>query len=148
MKWFKLAGLVVGLVGLFAAFLNLQGCFADKEKLDIAKLIRESEGPIPRSTPAFEKFLSDFPPPHGIDSTAVTHIVKNRIQTHDQFIMNGVVRYFAKNQKTTPVATFEDVRIWAEETIYAWISWFIMFGGWLMVAVVCGLEIFERKSAS
>lgn|GEM_PF-3679620 len=141
----KLVGLLVGFIALLASFFNLLGFFADKEKLHLAQLIRYSEGGIPRETPGFEKFLSDFPPPKNISPDSITYIVKDKIQTHDKFTMIGVVRYLANNKRTEPVTTFEEVDIWSKKTNYGWISLIITILCWTTVAVVDLIEIFGSK---
>src|SRR2546422_346076 len=105
----KILGLVLGFAGIITAFLDLRGVFDDKEKMELAKLIHDGGGGIPRSTPGFEKLLKAFPPPAGIDPSAVTHIVLDRLVTHDQFPISITVRYLAADQRTLPVASYEDV---------------------------------------
>ena len=132
----KIFGLLLGFAGIIAAFLDLRGVFDDKEKGGLAKLIREGGGGIPRSTPGFEKFMKKFPPPVGVAPAMVTHIVLDRLVTHDQFPISITARYLAADQRTIPVASYEDVRRWSEKTSYGWISWGVAAVGFLTVAVL------------
>ena len=140
-----IAGLAVGLLGLVAGLLNLLGYFADKKKAALADAIRNSDGGIPRQTPGFEKFMASFPPPSSVLPSSVSHIVKDVIQTHDRFPVSITVRYLAGNQRTPPVATYEDVRRWAEHTGYGWLVWLITAAGWVTVAIDCLIQFLGKN---
>jgi len=109
---FKIAGLIIGLIGLLATFGDLMGWFLDEDKLQIAELVWNSKGGIPRDTPGFEKFLSAFPPPEGVKPNSITHIVKNVFQMEQNFTFGGTVRYLSGTTRTAPVGSFDDVRRW------------------------------------
>ena len=140
----KLTGLVLGFVGIVAAFLDLLGVFDDKEKLALARMIRESGEGIPRTTAGFERFMKEFPPPPGVDAATVTHIVLDRLVTHDQFPISITVRYLAADQRTLPVASYEDVRRWSEKTPFGWMSWVIAAVGFFTVAALDLKDILGR----
>jgi len=140
-----IAGLAVGLLGLVAGLLDLIGCFADKEKVALTDAIRNADGGIPRQTPGFEKFMACFPPPSGVLPSSVSHIVKDVLQTHDLFPLSITVRYLAGNQRTPPVATYEDVRRWAEHTGYGWLVWLITAAGWVTVAIDRLIQLLGRN---
>jgi hypothetical protein len=139
----KLLGVIVSFIGIFAAFADLIGWFADSEKLHIANLVWNSEGGIPRGTPGFEKFLEAFPPSEGVNPDRITHIVKNVLKWEAGPTFGGAVRYLANGERSEAVATFDQVQRWAEKTNYAWYSWTPAAFGWLVVA---SIELFEYWS--
>ena len=137
----KFAGFVLALSGLFVTLLDILGKFKDKERLEFARLLRENSGGLPRSTPGFDKFLSAFPPPNGIDTSSVVSTAKDVMQTHDQFPISITIRYIANNQRTAPVATYPEVIAWSEKTRQKWWSFTIGIVGWVMMAVAFAIEI-------
>ena len=145
---FKILGLTIGLVGLIAAVLDLKGCFRDDEKLALAERIHSQSGGIAKDTPAFEKFLLNFPPPAGVDTSAITHIVKDKLQTHDGYPVAITLRYLVGAKKTAPVATYQEVKKWAELTNYGWWAWSIAIVGWLLVVILESLDFWEKKRIS
>ena len=142
----KAVGLGLGGLGLLAAFLNILGCFADKERKQLCELIRTSEQVIPAQTPGFKAFLAEFPPPQGVSCISVSHIVKQVLQTHDKFPLSITLRYLADGKRTEAVASYEDVRRWAEKTVYGWLSWVIAAIGWCTVVAVELIEKLGRDS--
>jgi len=146
MQTIKIIGLAVGLLGLIAVALNLLGFFVDEEKVRLSELIR-TQGGIPRATPGFDKFMAKFPPPRSVDPKSVTHIVREVRATHDKYPISITLRYLAGNQWTSPVASFADVQVWAAETWFGWVSLIIAALGWLTVAVVESIEIYNWKAA-
>lgn len=140
-SFLKLVSFLVGFLAIVAGFANLQGCFADREKVALADLIWNSDGGIPQSTPGFYKFLDTFPPPVDVQREQITHIVKNNLQFENGPRFGGIVRYLANGRRTRGVATFAEVRTWAQHTGYEWYAWIISGAAWLVFAA---LEIFER----
>lgn len=136
----KMGGLALGLLALLVTFFDALGKFRDKERLEFARLLRENAQGLPRETPGFDKFLSAFPPPAGMDVSAISSTTKDVIQTHDQFPISITVRYFANGQRTAPVATYADVVAWSEKTRQKWWSFFIGIVGWVMLASAFAIE--------
>ena len=134
LKPLKLAGLVLGFVGLTVAFLDLRGYFVYHERLTLRDRIRNVPGGVARAVPGFDEFMNRFPPPDTVNRATVTHIVKDVLQTADQFPISITLRYLAAGKKTVPIATFSDVERWAAETRFGWISWIVAAVGWLIVA--------------
>lgn len=136
----KFGGLALAFLGLLVTLLDALGKFRDKERLEFARLLKESPQGLPRSTAGFEKFLSAFPPPAGIDKAAIVSTAKDVMQTHDQFPISITVRYFAAEQRTAPVATYPEVVAWSEKTRQKW--WSLVVGGigWAMVGLAFILE--------
>jgi hypothetical protein len=141
----KIAGLIIGLIGLLAAFSDLMGWFLDEDKLHISESVWNSKGGIPRNTPGFEKFLLAFPPPEGVDPNSIAHIVKNVFQMEPNFTFGGTLRYLSGTTRTAPVASFDEVRRWAEQSKFRWIGWVIALIGWIILAVVEILDILARR---
>lgn len=137
---FKIGGLLIGLIGIALLLLELLGYFVDGDRIALRDRIQNTPGRIPRSTPAFDKFVEAFPPPDGVDQVVITHIVKDIIQTHDGFPVIITVRYLAADQKTRPVASYADVEKWASETRFGWWSWIAAALGW---AAVAGVELYQ-----
>lgn len=136
----KVLGLLIGLIGIGLAFLDLRGYFVDGDRVALRDELRDSPGGLPRTAPGFSKFLDDFPPPSAVDTHLVTHIVKDVIQTHDQFPISITIRYLASGQRTRPVASFSDVERWAASTSFGWVSWAVATIGWVAVA---GVELYQ-----
>lgn len=139
----KGGGLALAFFGLGITFLDALGKFRDREKLEFARLLRENEVGLPKSTPGFSKFLLAFPPPEGIDASTVSHTAKDVIQTHEGFPISITLRYLANGQRTAPVATYAEVIAWAEKTRQKWWSFSVGILGWIMVAAAFVLEAFQ-----
>lgn len=140
-------GLMIGLIGIVAGYLDLRGFFADQDRIRIANLIFDSKGGIPRSTPGFDGFLEAFPPPKGIDERDITHIVKDVLQTHDQFPISVTCRYLANMKRSVPVASGADIRKWAEATRFGVWSWIITAAGWVVVVITEASEMCKESRA-
>lgn len=136
----KIGGLALGFLGLLVTLLDALGKFRDQERLDFARLLRESTQGLPRSTPGFDKFLSAFPAPVGIEASAIISTAKDVLQTHDQFPISITVRYVANGQRTAPVATYAEVVAWSEKTRQKWWSLSISAVGWVMLASAFAIE--------
>ena len=119
----KLAGLTLGFIGITVVFLNLLGYFVYEERAAFRDHIRDVPGAIARVVPGFDGFMKRFPPPDGVEADGVTHIVKDVVQTHDQFPISITLRYLAGGERTEP------------ETRFGWISWIVTAVGWLTFAV-------------
>ena len=132
----KIIGFVIGVLGLLVVLLDHFGIFLDKNKTNLAALIRNSQDEIPRGSPGFDEFLVAFPPPPDITVEDVTCIQLNTIQTHDGFPVARWFRYVAQGVPTEPVATFDDIRRWSEQTSGWWIGLIIASVGWLVALVV------------
>lgn len=130
----KLAGLALGFLGIAVAFLDLLGFFVYAERISLRDRIRNVPGGVARAVPGFEEFIKRFPPPDGVNQETITHIVKDVLQTHDQFPISITLRYLAAGERSAPVAAFFDVEKWATETRFGWISWIVAAVGWLIVA--------------
>jgi len=134
----KILSLVILFTGLVAQLLDQIGCLRDGDKLGLAKKIYSQSGGIPKDAAGFEKFVRAFPPPPGADKSAITHIVKDQLQTHDAYAIAITLRYLVGSERTTPVATYQEVRAWAESTQYGWWSLSIAVVGLFLAAfLVC-----------
>lgn len=132
----KLLGVVIGFLGIAAAFADLLGYFSDVEKTAFAELVMNTKDDIPQSTPGFEKFLRSFPPPDGIDPATVSHIADRHLRIGSESDVGWTVAYVASDKRTRPVARFDQVRDWAHSSYYSWLSWMFAALGWLIVAVL------------
>jgi hypothetical protein len=141
----KIFGLVIIFAGLVVQLLDQIGCLQDADKLALAKRIYSQSGGIPKDAAGFEKFLRAFPPPPGVDKSAITHIVKDQLQTHDAYPIAITLRYLAGPERTTPVATYQEVRAWAESTRYSWWSLSIAVVGLFLAAFLESREILKSK---
>ena len=125
----KIGGLALGLLGLLVTLLDALGKFRDQERLDFARLLRESTQGLPRSTPGFDKFLSAFPAPAGIDASAIISTAKDVLRTlpvpdkHHRPLR-------CERARTAPVATYAEVVAWSEKTRQKWWSLSISAVGW------------------
>jgi hypothetical protein len=139
----------LGLIGLVLWLLDLRGCFVDREKVEFAELVLNSVREIPRgASPAFERFLEDFPPPGGVDPRTVTHIGDKSLRWDTSPAESVAVVYVAAGMRTPPVARPDQVAAWASSGPYGVISWMVAAGGWAVYAAVELLEfLHERKSA-
>ena len=95
----KFAGLTIGFVGIAVGLLNLFGYFAYEERVDLRDRIRDVPGAIARIVPGFDGFVERFPPPDGVEQATITHIVKDVLQTHDQFPIAITLRYLAGGER-------------------------------------------------
>ena len=141
----KIVGLLVIMGGLLATLLEYTGVLKDKSKINLSKRIRQETEGIPRSARGFGGFLKRFPPPPNVDPATVTHITKDVLQTHDQFPISITLRYVANGVRTAPVANYEQVQQWVEETPYRWVSLSIGIVGWLVAAFAVICEIIANK---
>lgn len=144
----KLLGVAIGFLGIVAAFADLLGYFTDAEKVAFAELVMRSKDVVPRSTRGFEKFIRAFPPPDGIDPDTVTHIADKLLRIGSESNVGSTVAYVVNGKRTSSVARFDEVREWASNSSYRWISWIITAFGWFMVAVVTVSDILRARRAT
>jgi hypothetical protein len=132
----KLLGVAVGFFGILMNLLDLRGCFVEPEKRTFGELVMNTDELVPRTTPGFELFLRDFPPPSGVASVDVTHIGDKALRWDTSPAESLAVVYVANGIRSSPVARLDQVRDWANATIYGWLSWLITVVGWLLYAVI------------
>jgi hypothetical protein len=140
----KVLSLFVGLLGLTIQLLDLTGYLIDKEKVDLAARLEQSER-VERTALGFEKLLARFPPGAGVDSQSVTAAATYRLQTAEGFNVYGKVAYVAGGSLTPAVATFEEIRSWSRQSNYGWYSWIVLVIGWGLLSAI---EIHDFLNAS
>jgi hypothetical protein len=105
-------------VALFGAVMGLWGYFYSRDRLDFYDSIIHSDKGILITHRAAGDFMKKFPPPLNFKEDIVEIIKTHKLQTEEKFPFGiGVLRYRGKNGKeSSPVATFEQARLWSEET--------------------------------
>ena len=90
-----------------------------------------------------KEFMKKFPPPSGETEKNLTHLTKSVMQYEIGGILNASVNYMRKDtSRTSHIATLEEIRKWANETPYPWISWWITLFGFIGLI---GNFIIEKK---
>lgn len=104
--------------------------------------------PVSRTTPGFDVFLRDFPPPAGVPREQVTHIGDKMSRWDTSPAENLAVVYVANGNRTSAVARLDEVRDWGNATVYGWVSLVVIVAGWLAsAAAICIEFVRERRAA-
>jgi len=128
------------IVGVTAGYGNLRGWFRHADRAAFLRWALETETGIPLSDPRATSFVQRFPPPANADRQAhgeFTYLTKTAMKSSGGGApIAGFVTYMhADTTRTGSVATFDDVRRWADETPYAWLAWSLTaLGGTLTIA--------------
>jgi len=115
------------LAGIAAGYGNLRGWFRHTDRAGVVRWMLESETGLPLAEPGAVAFTERFPPPAETDERThgrLTHLTKTMMKsTGGGRPVGGFVTYMhADTTRTGSAATLDDVRRWAEETPYPWLS--------------------------
>jgi len=139
----KITGIIAIAIGLILEFTDLKGCLIDKQRIEILNWALNSDSGMSIELPAAKKFMKNFPPPENEKKENLTHLTKSVMQYEIGGILNASVNYMRKDtSRTSHIATLEEIRKWANETPYPWISWWITLFGFIGLI---GNFIIEKK---
>lgn len=139
----KLTGIITIGIGLILGFTDLKGYLKNKHRIEIINWVLNSNTGMSLEQPAAKEFMKKFPPPSGEKEKNLTHLTKSVMKYEIGGISSASVNYMRKDTyRTSHVATLEEIRNWANETPYPWISWWITLVGF--VALI-GDFIIEKK---
>jgi len=128
----KITGIIAIATGLLLEFADLKGCLIDRQRIEILNWVLNSDSGMSVELPAAKKFMKKFPPPENEKRENITHITKSITKYEIGGILNASVNYMRKDtSRSSHVATLEEIRKWANETPYPWISWWITLFGFI-----------------
>jgi len=137
----KLIGLAIIVGGVVFQFADLKGFLSNRERQEILDWVLHSESGLSLESPAAKEFMRKFPPPNNESVKDCTHLTKSVMQYETGGIISANVNYMRRDlSRTSHVATLEDIRRWAAETPYPWISWWITIFGLFELAATFYLE--------
>lgn len=137
----KLIGFAIVAIGIVVQFGDLKGYLKNSERQELLDWVLHAGSGIALESPAATEFMKRFPPPNNESAKNFTHLTKSvmRYETGGIIIVN--VNYIRKDlSRTSHVATIEEIRRWASETPYPWISWWITIIGFLVLLASFYLE--------
>ena len=136
-KSLRITGWFITLFGIIIGLGNLLGWFQSKSRKDFYQLVMKTGSGIPITHPAAQEFIKRFPPPAGFNKLKITHITKLVLATESGFPISGTLQYMnERGERSSDVATFEDVRVWTEGTNVGWIAWITIVCGWILVILI------------
>jgi len=139
----KITGIIAIAIGLILEFTYLKGCLFDKQRIEILNWVLNSNVGMSIELPEAKKFMKKFPPPKNEKKDNLTHLTKSIMKYEIGGILNASVNYMRKDTtRTSYVATLDEIRKWANETPYPWISWWIALFGFIELI---GNIILEKK---
>ena len=130
----KVTGVIVLGIGVLIGFANLMGWLRYDDREAFLHWALESQTGLSIAGPAGQAFMKRFPPPEGARSELITHITKMVVRAENGPVMQASFNYMhSDHSRTSFVATLADVREWAAESPYPWLSWVLMAVGFLEV---------------
>ncbi len=132
----KITGLIAIAIGITIHFIDLKGYLRDKERIEILNWTLNSDIGLPIESLAAREFMEKFPPPQSENKDIFSHLTKSVLKTASGKVFNASVNYMRKDgTRTNDVVTLEEIRMWAYETPYSWISWWLDSFGFLVLLV-------------
>ncbi len=145
-KWLKFAGMVFLAAGLLFEFADLMGWLKHRDRQAFLNWILHEEAGLAVDDPAARAFMRRFPPPDLSDVDRITRVTKLKTTVENGPVLNSAVNYMRRDQSRTPyVASLPDVRAWADESPYPWLSWILGVIGF--VVVIAGELLAKRIEA-
>jgi hypothetical protein len=138
----KLTAFFISFAGVLLFWLNLLGLFQSAEKQAFAKLVMNNQAFLPRETPGFDAFLKRFPPPAEFSADNVSGIADKELRVSSPSDVGTTVRYVVNEKWTPAVARFDQVREWADQTMYDLLSGVLVTVG---ILVLLPIEIYEYR---
>ena len=137
----KVVGWVVLVAGVVLGYADLQGSLRYTDREAFVQWATELNSGLPMDTPAAQAFSKRFPPPDGEAIEGLTHVTKWKTQLDGGPILDASFNYMRRDQsRTRYVATLSDVREWATESRYPWLSWLLTTVGAVVVLVSEAIE--------
>jgi hypothetical protein len=88
-----------------------------------------------------------FPPADPADVERITHVTKMKTTVANGPVLNSAVNYKRRDQsRTSYVASLSEVRAWADESPYPWLSWILGVIGF--VEIIAGESLAKRTEAA
>ena len=120
----KITGLCVLGVGVFLQLADLLGWLRHEDRQIFLRWALQSRGGLPISDPGAQAFVARFPPPEGTWVSEITQVAKESYKLPNGPALEVLFSYMRiGGSKTSYVATLPEVREWASESWYPWLSW-------------------------
>jgi len=147
LSWFlKITGLLALAAAVILQFSDLKGWLHYPDRQAFLKWALESQGGLPISDPAAHAFVDRFPPPGSVRVTDITFVTKSVLKIENGPVMEASFNYLLRDQsKTSYVATLPEVREWANESSYPWLSWILAVVGLIEVLISAIMEWREER---
>ena len=150
--WFlKLTALGVLGAAVFLQLADLVGWLEHEDRQIFLRWALQSQVGLPISDPGAQAFKDNFPPPAAARVSEITHVTKHVIrlpstpQQATGTVMEALFNYLYRDgSRTSYVATLPEVREWASESSYPWLSWVLALIGF---TEVLGSTIIEWREA-
>jgi hypothetical protein len=131
----KIAGIGLTFLGLSFALLNNLGLFKHRDRLAMVKTI-EAFGYIDSTDDGFDDLLRRFPPKPAVPTERVKALGQAGViaQAANQASNPVGLHYFGpgKSALTTdkrPDVYFSDLKAWASESAFPWLTWMVTLAG-------------------
>ena len=130
----KVTGLAALGLGVVFGFGDLKGWLQHSDRQAFLEWAVRQESGLPIQHPAARAFIRRFPPLRLDDREAVTHVTKWKTRIENGPTLDAAFNYMRPDQSRTEyVATLPEVRVWAAESSYPWLSWIFTFVGFVEV---------------
>lgn len=127
-------GLIVLAAGVVLGYADLRGSLRYPEREAFVRWATEEDVGLPIESSAAQAFIKHFPPPGGEEIESLTHVTKWKTQLEGGPVLDASFNYMRRDQSRTQyVATLSDVRGWASESRYPWLSWLLTAVGFIVV---------------
>ena len=139
--WFlKLTALGVLGAAVFLQLADLVGWLEHEDRQIFLRWALQSQVGLPISDPGAQAFKDRFPPPPDARVSEITHVTKHVFrlphgpQQTPGTVMEASFNYMHRDgSRTSYVATLPEVREWASESSYPWLSWVLALVGFTEV---------------
>jgi hypothetical protein len=130
----NVTGMIALGLGVVFGFGDLKGWFRHADRQAFLQWALHQESGLPIHDLAAQAFMGGFPPPSPSDLEIVTHVTKWKMRVEGRPVLEAAFKYMRSDQSRTEyVATLPQVREWATESSYPWLSWILTVIGFLEV---------------
>ena len=133
-SFLKITGLLALALGVCLGLADLVGWLRYSDRDAFLQWAIYEESGLPIETLAAQAFVRRFPPPDTVDISTITHVTKWRLRLDGGLALDAAFNYGRREgSRTEYVATLGDVREWAAESSYPWLSWVLTLVGFIEV---------------
>lgn len=145
----RLTGIAVLGVGVLTGFADLKGWLRDGDREAFLQWALQSSVGMPIGQSSAQAFMKRFPPPEDARISDITHITKQVERPERGPVLQAAFNYMhSDHSRTAYVATLADVREWAAESPYPWVSWLLTVIGFLEVLGSTGIQWRRERSTT